>query len=80
MLKEKHREAGVSVYQKVPPCSSGLGALIQGSQIPFQTDPANKLGPAPQTRANAWILSAEAQVIGMHQDRRAKCACLLPDC
>lgn len=80
MLKEKHKEAGVSVYQKVPPYSSGLDALTQESPNSLPNQPSQKLGPAPQTQTKAWILSVEAQVIGMHQNRHAKCAWLLPDC
>lgn len=56
MLKEKHKEAGVGVYQKVSPCSSVLGALIQESPNSLPNKPSHKLGPAPKTRATAWVL------------------------
>lgn len=80
MLKEKHKEAGVGVYQKVPPCPSVLGALIQESPNSLPNKPGHELGPAPKTRAKAWSLWVEAHVIGMHQNRHSKCAWLLPDC
>lgn len=67
MLKERHKEVGVGVSQKIAPFTSGLGALTQESPNPLPNKPGYKLGPAPNNCAKAWILSVEAQVVGIHR-------------
>lgn len=77
MLKKKHKEAGVGVYQKIPLLASGVGALTQASPAPLPNKPSQELSPAPNNCAEASILSMETPVIRVHQNSHSKCVWLL---